>query len=616
MNTYKLIITTCFLLVKSFSLVAQSIPTQFNSESELNEFLSKQPQFKCNETSIVLTLTYSFRKYTAFINNKELGQFEVDLNRDYLNKALIGLPWLNGYGPAPMLLTLDGDKTYLALLPVEGAENLSFNNRGYLQPGLTGQTTWMKLSLGLNGISFTPVDSRPNPQMFYFIGYSEKKLTNQYSNTIFEKKDLDKEPEFPGGPTEFENFLENNLIYPYSNELILDGIRRDVHVTVRKDGTIKIIETTSNGSVSDDFTKEAERLVKLMPNFIPGRIGNDNVNCNFTITIPFKISKEKKKILLSRYFDDYFSSPEVRNYIDIAKKYTKSKSADAKISYPKEFTKLKKLIDEFNPSSYFSFWELEHHTFSTWDGKWVRGHYSSEYKYLVTGRSLMVDYWRKDFNNELKKLMKKDKNLTGSKFFISEGVIDNNSYIPKDKAHEGYLVLLFNEFNDKIYNYLILQLFGKKGRSNDIFSIPQSINDVDISDYESFEDFFSNYDRSEKVYLPYGIDNLETYLNDSYFKDNFTKWKDLYFLRLKGKSMNGIYNQSGKRCGKFTYEDKWQSHKFKDDWQSHKFKDDWNEHTKKFKGVNFNTLNPYSLYFLQNDEYWSNIITIIVLESY
>lgn len=158
----------------SKSSYPEDIPSRITSSGTLKEFFSNSPRFKCRETGVELILTYnSTDGFCAYVGDKYFGRFEVDTREDQPKRAIIGLPWLSGYGPAPMLLTLDGSNTTLELLPVQGAENLSFNSRGYLQHGRTGNTTWMRLSISSGGVSFTPVDYKPDPEMFHFIGFDK-----------------------------------------------------------------------------------------------------------------------------------------------------------------------------------------------------------------------------------------------------------------------------------------------------------------------------------------------------------------------------------------------------------------------------------------------------------
>lgn len=150
------------------------IPDKIESIETLKNFFSQNPLFKCKQTDVVLRFSYSSNTgFVAYVNEKRLGQFEVDIRRDEPKRALIGLPWLNGWGPAPMVLTLRGNNTTLELIPIQGEENLSYNSSGYLQYGRTGNTTWMQLSLSEDGVTFTPVSYKPNPEIFYLENYSE-----------------------------------------------------------------------------------------------------------------------------------------------------------------------------------------------------------------------------------------------------------------------------------------------------------------------------------------------------------------------------------------------------------------------------------------------------------
>jgi len=161
------------------------IPSKIESAKTLKKFFSNFPSFKCKETGVTLTLASNGECFFAYVDGKLLGKFEVDVNKEYPTKALIGLPWLNGWGPAPMVLSLNGENTTLSLLPVEGEENLSYNSRGYLQHGRTGNKTWMQLSLSSDGISFTPVDYKPNPELFHFTGFPSQKNPDNDNSIIY-----------------------------------------------------------------------------------------------------------------------------------------------------------------------------------------------------------------------------------------------------------------------------------------------------------------------------------------------------------------------------------------------------------------------------------------------
>lgn len=151
------------------------IPATIKSVKTLRKFFSHKPQFKCKETGVVLTLTYSKEdRFVAYVDGKRFGKFEVDTREDHPTVALIGLSWLNGWGPAPVALYLNGRNSKCVLMPVQGEENLRYNSQGYLQHGRTGNTNWKQLSLSSDGVSFTPVDYKPSGETFLFIGFSDK----------------------------------------------------------------------------------------------------------------------------------------------------------------------------------------------------------------------------------------------------------------------------------------------------------------------------------------------------------------------------------------------------------------------------------------------------------
>ncbi len=83
------------------------------------------------------------------------------------------------------------------------------------------------------------------------------------------------------------NILEN-LIYPF--DAASEGIEGRVWVRfiVDKEGYVKNI-TTSGPENGELLEKEAERLVTLLPKFMPGKQNNDYVNVEYFIPIDFEL---------------------------------------------------------------------------------------------------------------------------------------------------------------------------------------------------------------------------------------------------------------------------------------------------------------------------------------
>lgn len=86
-------------------------------------------------------------------------------------------------------------------------------------------------------------------------------------------------PSFPGGVSTLMQFISNNLSYPVNAEA--NGIQGKVIVkmVVNKDDSITGVEVLN--SPDPDLAKEAERIVKSMPKWIPGEQKRCSCCCPF-----------------------------------------------------------------------------------------------------------------------------------------------------------------------------------------------------------------------------------------------------------------------------------------------------------------------------------------------
>ncbi len=91
-------------------------------------------------------------------------------------------------------------------------------------------------------------------------------------------------PSFPGGIPAFRKFLERNLTNPREME---EGEQISVQVkfVVGYDGKIKDISVIKEGG--DEFDREVVRVVKKMPDWIPGKARGKNVSVYYTIPVKF-----------------------------------------------------------------------------------------------------------------------------------------------------------------------------------------------------------------------------------------------------------------------------------------------------------------------------------------
>lgn len=91
-------------------------------------------------------------------------------------------------------------------------------------------------------------------------------------------------PEYPGGMNALRKFLQKNLTNPRDmeeNELISVKVR----FVVGFDGKLKSFEVAEDGG--DEFNKEVIRVLKKMPEWIPGKTKGQNVSVYYTIPVKF-----------------------------------------------------------------------------------------------------------------------------------------------------------------------------------------------------------------------------------------------------------------------------------------------------------------------------------------
>lgn len=103
--------------------------------------------------------------------------------------------------------------------------------------------------------------------------------------------DYEENAKFPGGEQECFKFLAANVKYPA--ECIEKGIQGRVIVsfTIETDGTIDEIKTMR--SPDPLLTKEAERVVALMPKWKPFMQNGKPVRSRFTLPVMFRLNADK-----------------------------------------------------------------------------------------------------------------------------------------------------------------------------------------------------------------------------------------------------------------------------------------------------------------------------------
>lgn len=97
----------------------------------------------------------------------------------------------------------------------------------------------------------------------------------------------DQMPQFPGGFEKLKEFIEKNRRFPKS--LQESCIQGRVVVTFVVEKTGKISHAKVARGVDPTLDKEALRVVRAMPRWIPGKIHGKNVDVNYTMPVDFRL---------------------------------------------------------------------------------------------------------------------------------------------------------------------------------------------------------------------------------------------------------------------------------------------------------------------------------------
>lgn len=128
-------------------------------------------------------------------------------------------------------------------------------------------------------------------------GTDDRNVVREYKNEVIveEKKPepeqvftaVEQMPQFPGGDAALMKYLSSNINYP--TVAMENGVQGRVIVqfVVTKNGTVGEVKVIR--SVDRDLDKEAVRLCKSLPKFVPGKMNGQAVNVWYTLPITFKL---------------------------------------------------------------------------------------------------------------------------------------------------------------------------------------------------------------------------------------------------------------------------------------------------------------------------------------
>ena len=99
-------------------------------------------------------------------------------------------------------------------------------------------------------------------------------------------------PRYPGGEAEMMKYVARNLQYP--EEAIKENAQGNIVVQFVVLNTGKIGDVTVIRGENEALKKEAIRVVKSFPDFIPGRVNGKPVNVQYTLPIVFKLTDDNR----------------------------------------------------------------------------------------------------------------------------------------------------------------------------------------------------------------------------------------------------------------------------------------------------------------------------------
>lgn len=112
----------------------------------------------------------------------------------------------------------------------------------------------------------------------------KKKTAND--NTVYNI--VEQQPQFPGGIKAMFNWIQDNIRYPETSKKNGSQGTALMEFTINKDGSITDVKIQK--STNDIYLdKEAERVIKSMPKWMPGKQNGKAVNVSYKLPIRFKL---------------------------------------------------------------------------------------------------------------------------------------------------------------------------------------------------------------------------------------------------------------------------------------------------------------------------------------
>lgn len=98
---------------------------------------------------------------------------------------------------------------------------------------------------------------------------------------------VQQQPEFPGGMSKLGQYISENLRYPKVAQAAGLSGRVFIRFLITKQGAIEGVKVLKG--VSPEIDAEAIRMVASMPNWVPGKVDGQAVDCFYNLPINFSV---------------------------------------------------------------------------------------------------------------------------------------------------------------------------------------------------------------------------------------------------------------------------------------------------------------------------------------
>jgi protein TonB len=122
-------------------------------------------------------------------------------------------------------------------------------------------------------------------------GKGKKIVGSVINSRTYSYAAIQQKPHFPGGYKAYVKYIQDHFKYPEQAKAAGVQGRVRVKFTIEPDGSITHVEVIGGKNIGFGIPKEAEKLIKNMPNWIPGKQNGRAVRVTYSQPIVFKLKQ-------------------------------------------------------------------------------------------------------------------------------------------------------------------------------------------------------------------------------------------------------------------------------------------------------------------------------------